>query len=951
MASYDGSLKFDTKIDTQGFNNGTKDLSGQMKGLVTSIKAVGAAIAGSFVVKGIKSTIDAAEELQNAMTGLKSIMDGQGKSFSNAQKFINEYIADGLIPANNAITAYKNLALRGYDTSQIEAVLTALKDSATYGRQSAYTLGEAVQTASEGLKNENSILVDNAGVTKNVAKMWDDYAKSIGKSSVNLTTQEKIQAEVNGILEETKFQTGDAATYANSYSGQIARLNQQWLTFKQTMGNAFMTLAQAVLPILNNIMGTLIKFAKVFANVIKILFGGSTEISTSTDKIQQSASGASSAITSVGDAAETAGEQIDEALAPFDDLNVLQQDIASSGSGAGGVISSGGVGDVGDLGLGDLSYMEEFDEEIDRLTQKVLDFFGITVDEAGKVSWSFKDMSTEAKILSGILLYLAGKKVLGLLSGALGGISGLFSAITGSKIGQFILTKLAIPFKEFGALVSGVAGGTFTFKEAIGLAASSLGQFALNVGAVLAPLIAVGTAIWGVFEVSAGGIDKAVEKADLFGDVSDQTRKKVEPFIETLQDLGTNIKLVEFKDIVSDEDVASIKANTAEIANTLETELADKYTELQQRMSDANLFSNPEKTQEYMTMLNDGLAQQQGLVSYYQNEINKIYETASNEHRNLTQDEQIAVNEIQKQMGLNGLQILSDNDKEALSLKAKFNENYGVLTAQQVADAIAQAKELKDKTIEEANQEYDERIALAEELKATVPTFTDEMYNEMIESAKTARDEQIQSANDTYDEITRKAQETYPEITQFIDLETGKQLSSFEITKRAYLEGIEYLKNKAKEIFQQIVDWIGQKWEDIKNSAKSALNYVIDIVNRMIDGINGVQFSVPDWVPGIGGGNFSLNIPKIPRLATGAVIPPNNEFVAVLGDQKNGRNLEAPEDLIRQIVREEAGSNSNRPIYLNVEVSGKTLLNILAEEETEQVRASGYKTGGGSIVY
>lgn len=43
----------------------------------------------------------------------------------------------------------------------------------------------------------------------------------------------------------------------------------------------------------------------------------------------------------------------------------------------------------------------------------------------------------------------------------------------------------------------------------------------------------------------------------------------------------------------------------------------------------------------------------------------------------------------------------------------------------------------------------------------------------------------------------------------------------------------------------------------------------------------------------------------MPRLATGAVIPPNGEFLAVLGDQKHGRNLEAPEDLIRQIVREE----------------------------------------------
>lgn len=941
---YDGSLKFDTKVNTKGFNDGTKSITNQMGTLVKSIKAVGVAIAGSFVVKGIKNTIDAAEELQNAMTGLKSIMDGQGKSFSNAQKFITQYTEDGLIPASNAITAYKNLALRGYNTEQIEKVMTALKDSATYGRQSAYKLGEAVQSASEGLKNENSILVDNAGVTKNVAKMWDEYAKSIGKTSNNLTQQEKIEAEVNGILQETKFQTGDAVTYMNSYSGQIARLNQQWLTFKQTIGTAFMTLAQAILPTLNKIMTTLIKMAKVFANVIQILFG---KLVKTNSNVANSSKEASAGISSMGDAAETAGEQAEEALAPFDDLNVLQKDVGStSGTGTG----TGGV-EVGNLGLEDLSDLEDFDEEIDRLTKKVLDFFGITVDEAGKVSWSFKDMSTEAKILAGVLLYLAGKKVLGLLARALSGLNTTLKVFGGAKLGSKILTTLAIPFKELGAIISGVASGTFTLGEGISLALSGLGNFALSVGAVAAPLLAIATAIWGVFEVTSGGIDKAVQKADLFGDVSKETEKKVKPFINTLQDLGAQTKLIDFKGIVTSSDVANIKGYTYEIANTLKTELVDKYTEWKDQINDISLFPDEEKRAEYLAVLDEGMKQQVELIDYYQNEINTIYQTASDEHRSLTEDEKNAVNDLQRLMGETGIQILSENDKEAIALKSKFNENYGVLTAEQVADAIAQAKELKDKTITEANEEYDKKVALANELKETVPGFTDEMYNEMIESAKKARDDQIQSANETYDEITKKAEETYPEITQFLDLETGKQKNIFQVFGMSVKQKFEDIKENIKRIWGEVVDWIGQKWEDIKNYAKNALNYVIDIVNKMIDGINGVQFSVPDWVPGVGGGNFSLNIPKIPRLATGAVIPPNAEFTAVLGDQKNGRNLEAPESLIRQIVREETEALANRPIYTKVEISGKTLMDIISEQEQERERAYGYDTGGGSFAY
>ena len=52
----------------------------------------------------------------------------------------------------------------------------------------------------------------------------------------------------------------------------------------------------------------------------------------------------------------------------------------------------------------------------------------------------------------------------------------------------------------------------------------------------------------------------------------------------------------------------------------------------------------------------------------------------------------------------------------------------------------------------------------------------------------------------------------------------------------------------------------------------------------------------------------SINASDIPRLAKGAVIPANREFAAVLGDQTHGNNLEGPEALFRQIVREETGA-------------------------------------------
>lgn len=134
-------------------------------------------------------------------------------------------------------------------------------------------------------------------------------------------------------------------------------------------------------------------------------------------------------------------------------------------------------------------------------------------------------------------------------------------------------------------------------------------------------------------------------------------------------------------------------------------------------------------------------------------------------------------------------------------------------------------------------------------------------------------------------------------------------------------------------------------FEGIGGIVKGVVNTVIDMINGMIraatDGLNDVistmnqlSWTVPDWVPGLGGKIFGFNIKPlipytIPKLATGAVIPPNSEFLTVLGDQSSGRNLEAPEDLIRQIVREETDSNEMltvlRDIY-SVIREGKILL-------------------------
>lgn len=128
-------------------------------------------------------------------------------------------------------------------------------------------------------------------------------------------------------------------------------------------------------------------------------------------------------------------------------------------------------------------------------------------------------------------------------------------------------------------------------------------------------------------------------------------------------------------------------------------------------------------------------------------------------------------------------------------------------------------------------------------------------------------------------------------------------------------------------------------WQAIASLAKSAVNAIIACVNGLLAavaaGVNGVigalnsiRVDVPGWVPVFGGRSFGVSLPavtapQIPYLAKGAVIPPHAAFLAVLGDQPRGRNLEAPEGLLRQIVREEAGGSwelsASQPVELSLD--------------------------------
>jgi hypothetical protein len=175
------------------------------------------------------------------------------------------------------------------------------------------------------------------------------------------------------------------------------------------------------------------------------------------------------------------------------------------------------------------------------------------------------------------------------------------------------------------------------------------------------------------------------------------------------------------------------------------------------------------------------------------------------------------------------------------------------------------------------------------------------------------------------------------------------QTNVIDPLKLAWETGLDAIKTKWQTI-----------WDGIKLLVKNTVNTIIGFINTMISaiatgintvisGLNKIKVTIPKWVPGIGGNIWSLNIPsvsapKIPMLATGAVIPPNSQFAAILGDQSKGTNIEAPEQLIRQIINEEIGN-----ISADIKISFEGSLGALVRELKPVIDRENIRVGGSLV--
>lgn len=168
-------------------------------------------------------------------------------------------------------------------------------------------------------------------------------------------------------------------------------------------------------------------------------------------------------------------------------------------------------------------------------------------------------------------------------------------------------------------------------------------------------------------------------------------------------------------------------------------------------------------------------------------------------------------------------------------------------------------------------------------------------------------------------------------------------------------------KNIVLGLMQGTIATLGAKSNGIRdalvNAFKSGINAVIDQINRFIGWLNrALSFSWDGFTIGSGklavnipGGSMQLaNLPTVPYLAQGAVIPPNREFLAVLGDQRSGTNIEAPEATLRKIMAEvlaEYGRSAPEQRDITVNLTAELDGEVIYRNQQKIKAGKGYPAG------
>lgn len=476
------TLQVVMEANTKKFNEEIKKVQNQVKAMTDSvnkqvskvksaISSITKSIAGLYALgkvgQYIKNSVQSAMQVEASLQQVARTMGESTQSFlkwaeTNALSF-NMAQSDALkfgATYSNLVSSFLS------DTSQITGATTELlKASSVIASATGRTMDDVMERIRSGLLG-NTEAIEDLGVNVNVALLETTEAfkrLANGKSWNQLSFQTQQQIRLMAILEQTSSKFGNEVFQNTNSSLQqlVAILKDVALN----LGNAFLPIANVVIPLLSKMAMWLRTVTSYFATFMQTLFGYSPKANVG---ITGTATSSTSAVNSLGDSLDSAGTSADKTkkklqnlLGGFDEINTLNLDDGSSSTG--GSSGSGGTGGVGGFDLGGLgdwgldSFGEPDTSGIVAAAQKVREVIKGVVDFIKEHKEII--IALVAGLIAGIATYMA--------VGAIGGVGSITTAF--SLLPLAIAEACAGVVTAVGGMVSAIFSPATAIATIVGL--------------------------------------------------------------------------------------------------------------------------------------------------------------------------------------------------------------------------------------------------------------------------------------------------------------------------------------------------------------------------------------------------------------------------------------------------------------------------------------------------
>lgn len=884
-ATTDGTITIGTRVDTAGVSKGIGAIKKSLSGLAS---AVGVAFSLGALVKFGKEAIELASnltEVQNVVDTAFGKMSYKIEEFSKTcveQFGISELTAKSMASTFMAMGTGMGQAM-GIGSDMAVELTGRLADVASFYNKTTQqldTIGRAIYSGETEPLKALGIVMTETNLEAFA------LAKGYGKLYKNMSASEKLLVRQKYFLEQTALAEGDFYKTQDSWANQTRILQERWKVFLTTLGSGLITVFTPLIKFLNQVMSAINRVTEALGTAISLLFG----LKKQTIGAAESAGELSEAEEGVASSVGKAGKKAKGSLASFDKLNVIQ---SNSGAGASGGTTAEGIEDVADSG-------EEAEKELTKLEQMCLKLKSV-IDELGQ---SFK---------SG---FLAG---LGDAPGRIENIKSSLERIKNSLLTIFTDTDLTDKFIEMlnkMAYASGQIVGAFT---SIGI---TIGQLVL------------------------GGI------ADFLEDNSDFITKELSNIFSNIGGIAEQwgeyaTALADIFSVFGGQNAQSLLGDLIGIFVDAYLEVYDIMTRLGEDV--LTLITQPfiDNKDEIKTALDgilgvlDSVAEtiRTGLIDAFQ-EFNTMYEEhISPLFQSLTEGLSEIYNQIYTNFNEYILPILNDFATDFSDIWDEYIQpvlSDAIDLIGTVADAI---KELWEKVLQPLIEWY---------LTNIVPVIVP--YLKLLWSVVSTVFKGIMIV------IRGAINHIKLIIKGFIALISG-DWEGFWNSLSGIVDNIMDTVQKLLENYTSgYAEIFTNLWETLKGIINMILSGVETLANGVVGGLNKV-FEGFDKIgdkeiknPFTGESTtIGFSIPQLdkitlPRLATGAVIPPNKQFMAILGDQKRGTNIEAPLDTIKQAMAETLASmnlvgTDDRPIV--IQIDGREVFRAVRQQGKIYTKSTG----------